>query len=393
MRRRHQQHQQPIVCDEISQHDQHDQHASQGVHEVDNKKDPTDEADVDIGHSCEHTRTASPTTTAASTAAGTGSIRAEPQLPSCRVVPPKQSCMLVKSFEDSIHSLGLTRSHHRHRPSGKGKKRAGTCTKHGRRDTGCTADLSHNTCVTCSSVDDDLSLSVSFSTIEVREFPVVIGDNPSCAMGPPLSIDWEPDCELSIPMNEFEDYRNGQGYDCCRRRTGEELRLDSDQRRTLVRNAGSSNHDIANAVRQVNRDRRARRRSIHNNLCKPFYAFDVVKESATRKFKRLVMGQKKDSVLYDEYTRACMHKESRRRELATMTIVEEEAAAEAGAEAGEGLTSASASAIVIQEDSTHRGGTHFYDECGTDGTDDSAQTRARTTNKSTKKACECSIAA
>ena len=244
----------------------------------------------------------------------------------------------------------------------------------------------------CSVVDDDLSLSVSFSTIEVREFPVVIGDNPSCAMGPPLSIDWEPDCELSIPIDEFEDYRNGDEHDCCRRRTGEELRLDSDQRKALVWNAGSSNHDIANAVRQVNRDRRARRRSIHNNLCEPFYAFDVVKESVTRKFKRLVMGQKKDSVLYDEYTQMQKHKESRRRELATMAIVEEEAAVAAEAEAGEGLTSCSSSAIVIQEDSTHRGGTHFYDECG-GGSADDGQTRTTTSNQSTKKACECSIAA
>ena len=311
-----------------------------------------------------------------------GSIRAEPQLPSCRVVPPKQSCMIVKSSDESIHSLGL--SHHR--PSG---KRAGTCmcwrgqhqqqhahththTKQGRRDTGmtasattCSADLSRDTYM-----DDDLS--VSFSTIEVREFPVIIGDNPSCAMGPPLSIDWDPDCELSIDIEEFEHYRNGQGHDCCRRRTGEELRLDPDQRKYMALNAGSSNHDIANAVRQVGRDRRARRRSIHNNLSKPFYAFDVAKESATRKLKRLILGQKKDSALYDEYTR--MHKESRRRELANMTILEEEAAA---AEAEEGFTpvsnaasanantctNANAAAIVIQEDSTHRGGTHFY-ECG-----------------------------
>ena len=219
-----------------------------------------------------------------------------------------------------------------------------------------TADLTHNTCNT-NSMDDDDDLSVSFSTIEVREFPVVIGDNPSCAMGPPLSIDWDPDCELSIDIEEFEHYRNGQGYDCCRRRKGDELRLDPEQRKCLVLNAGSSNHDIANAVRQVGRDRRARRRSTHNNLSKPFYAFDVVKESATRKLKRFVLGQKKDSALYDEYMRACMHKESRRRELASMTILEEEAAGEAA----ELPCASNAAAIVIEEDSTHRGSRNFYD--------------------------------
>ena len=209
----------------------------------------------------------------------------------------------------------------------------------------------------CSNTEDDLS--VSFSTIVVREFPVVIGDNPSCAMGPPPSISWVPDCELSIDIEEFEDYRNGQGYNCCKRRTGEDLRLDSDQRKYVALSAGSSHHDIAAAVRQVGKDRRARRRSIHNNISKPFYAFDVVKESATRKLKRLILRQQKDRALYDEY----MHRESRRRQLTNMTILEEEAAEE---EAGEFpcASNAAAAAIVIEEDSTHRGSQNFY-ACGT----------------------------
>ena len=32
---------------------------------------------------------------------------------------------------------------------------------------------------------------VGFSVITIREYPVEVGDNPSCVRGPPLSIGWK----------------------------------------------------------------------------------------------------------------------------------------------------------------------------------------------------------
>jgi len=271
--------------------------------------------------------------------------------------------MIVKSNDESVHSVGL--SHHRQSGKNGGRRAAGTCSRsQPKRSSGTTACTAGITTIDSSSsrqIDDELS--VSFRTIEVREFPILIGDNPCVAEGPPLSISWEPDCELSIDIEEFEDYRNGDGRDCCRRRTGEELRLDSQQRKYMALESGNSYHDIAAAVRKVSKDRRLRRRSVHNNSSRPFYAFDVAKESATRKLKRLVLGQKKDSALYKEFV------EARSRALADMTISEEEA--ESGAciaeEADKWHPAVAVvvdpnTAIVIEEDSTHRGSKHYFDE-------------------------------
>ena len=172
--------------------------------------------------------------------------------------------------------------------------------------------------------------------------------------GPPLGLCWEPDCELSIEINEFEDYyRNGSGEDCVARRRGEDLRLDSERRKYMALQSGHTHQEIASAVREVNRDRRRRSSAGRNNF------FDTAKESAARKLKRLVLRQKKDSELYREFT------EARRKALAEMTISEEAAendthnnktmGDEMDTRTHNPSASASAAAIVIKEESTHRG--------------------------------------
>lgn len=224
------------------------------------------------------------------------------------------------------------------RPSGKAIHRSShpSTTTIG---TGSTGNSSH--------IDDELSISFKtiFKTIEVREYPLCIGDNPSVSDpdGPPLQLCWEPDCELSIDIEEFEKYRNGLGKDCVARRRGEDLRIDSERRKCMALQSGHTHQEIASTVRQVNRDRRRRSSAGRSNF------FDVAKESAARKLKRLVLRQKKDR----EFT------EDRRRPLAEMTISEE--AADPNKKMGDEMDtrthnpSASAAAIVIKEESTHRG--------------------------------------
>ena len=113
--------------------------------------------------------------------------------------------------------------------------------------------------------------------------------------------------------------------------------------------SGHTHQEIASTVRQVNRDRRRRSSAGRNNF------FDTAKESAARKLKRLVLRQKKDSELYREFT------EDRRRALAEMTISEEAADTCNNKTMGDEMDqrthnpSASAAAIVIKEESTHRG--------------------------------------
>eukprot|EP00980_Cylindrotheca_fusiformis_P030861 scaffold25535_cov117-Cylindrotheca_fusiformis.AAC.4 len=47
--------------------------------------------------------------------------------------------------------------------------------------------------------------SVSFSSIEVREYPLCIGDNPGCKRGVPIAIDWEYNQESRFSVDDYEE--------------------------------------------------------------------------------------------------------------------------------------------------------------------------------------------
>lgn len=49
---------------------------------------------------------------------------------------------------------------------------------------------------------------VRFSTIEIRTFPMILGDNPACdKYGPPLTIDWEPESTKKVKVDIYEEFR------------------------------------------------------------------------------------------------------------------------------------------------------------------------------------------
>jgi len=50
---------------------------------------------------------------------------------------------------------------------------------------------------------------LSFSTLEIREYKITVGDNPSVSRGPPISLDWKYDEKktLVVPLEDYEDNR------------------------------------------------------------------------------------------------------------------------------------------------------------------------------------------
>ena len=68
--------------------------------------------------------------------------------------------------------------------------------------------------------------TVSFSTLEIREYAVVLGSNPSTTHGPPLEIDWNAQsCEV-FDLDYYESLRG-------RRREKRELAMPSFVRENL----------------------------------------------------------------------------------------------------------------------------------------------------------------
>lgn len=69
------------------------------------------------------------------------------------------------------------------------------------------------------------SKSVRFDTVEIRECPYVLGDNPSVSAGPPLSIGWDPQDEFTVGFDEYEAGKPTRPRDIYEMRFDETLRL------------------------------------------------------------------------------------------------------------------------------------------------------------------------
>ena len=100
--------------------------------------------------------------------------------------------------------------------------------------------------------------SVTFTDVEVREYPICLGDNPSVLIGAPLTIAWEAQSEGKLSIDDYETSRPD-------RRCSEELRIPSFVREEMLRNNGYSRMDIQRGVKDVNvaRNRRKRTNETH----------------------------------------------------------------------------------------------------------------------------------
>mmetsp|Transcript_135912 Transcript_135912/g.202120 ORF Transcript_135912/g.202120 Transcript_135912/m.202120 type:complete len:130 (+) Transcript_135912:61-450(+) len=88
-----------------------------------------------------------------------------------------------------------------------------------------------------------------FNTIEIIEFPVGLGDNPSVPDGPPISCCFDnPQRRVTVALELFEEYRP-------QRRSRKQIRLDRDFREMLLLKRGYSEDEISRASLEARRAR------------------------------------------------------------------------------------------------------------------------------------------
>ena len=69
---------------------------------------------------------------------------------------------------------------------------------------------------------------VTFTSVQVREYPRILGDHPCCASGPPLALGWEVERQDTFQLEVFEKEREPA------RRSKEEMRLGCEDRREIL---------------------------------------------------------------------------------------------------------------------------------------------------------------
>ncbi|KAL3823500.1 hypothetical protein ACHAXA_010822 [Cyclostephanos tholiformis] len=96
---------------------------------------------------------------------------------------------------------------------------------------------------------------VCFASVQVREYPVILGDNPSCTSGPPLTLDWNYNAELSCTIDEWER----------RRDTTRHLRVPSSVRMEYLLDTGFTLAQVLTAIQDVEKCQRLRFSSIETS--------------------------------------------------------------------------------------------------------------------------------
>jgi len=129
---------------------------------------------------------------------------------------------------------------------------------------------------------------VKFGKVDIREFEIEIGDNPSCSRGPAIALGSKILKEESYHhVDRFERVRRNARY-----KTAPAMVLGRREREKMLLENGFSTGDIAAAVRKIVRTKNQRRQTV-NNL--PVARFEEIVEVAGRKVKRLFSHKSKSN--------------------------------------------------------------------------------------------------
>ena len=98
---------------------------------------------------------------------------------------------------------------------------------------------------------------VRFSTVHIREYERILGDNPSCTCGPSVGIGWRYSEEELLSVSDWESWRETE-------RMPNRLILSREVREELLLDLGYTDKEIAAAVRDVIKSKNKRRQTIQN---------------------------------------------------------------------------------------------------------------------------------
>lgn len=101
---------------------------------------------------------------------------------------------------------------------------------------------------------------VQFGQVEIREYSITIGDNPSCSSGCPISLDWNYDEHLvQLSLDQFEECRVDE------RRSRLQIKMPAEVRYQILREWNVPLSEIMIVQKQCEEIRNERRRSCENH--------------------------------------------------------------------------------------------------------------------------------
>lgn len=87
--------------------------------------------------------------------------------------------------------------------------------------------------------------TVTFSTLEIREYPIVLGNNPSTLRGPSVELGWQPQSNKIIDLESYEESR------ASNRRTEKQMIMTVSRRVDLLLSHGYTFRQINENTKQL----------------------------------------------------------------------------------------------------------------------------------------------
>jgi hypothetical protein len=123
---------------------------------------------------------------------------------------------------------------------------------------------------------------VSFENVEIRRYPMILGDNPSCRYGCPVSLGWEHEETPTTSVDDYEDYRikhrpRRQGKQLC------QLILNYCQRKDIFLRMGLDSGELKQREQEMLKIQRQRKRTA---IMSPLFKVEDVLRSVGRKVQQ-----------------------------------------------------------------------------------------------------------
>ena len=152
------------------------------------------------------------------------------------------------------------------------------------------------------SVGSTCTKSVRYDTVEFREYPIILCDNPSTSSGPPIGLGWtfDPKDTIRTEINAYESYREGDGETTqSTKRNKNELRIPPDVREDFLLQLGYSRSEIRSAVELSMKDKKRIQATVQQDQrVEPIRkGIQIIKRGMNRtlSLQSLVRAQKDDS--------------------------------------------------------------------------------------------------
>lgn len=128
--------------------------------------------------------------------------------------------------------------------------------------------------------------AVTFQHVEVREYDRVLGDNPSCRSGVPISLDWNYSEKSQVSIKDYEDERDKRPS--YARRLGK-LPIHKVKRESILKDWAYTDDEIDAAKEQMKKVRRSKSLSNFTSQLIPWQVEDAcssLKRKVSRKMSR-----------------------------------------------------------------------------------------------------------